>query len=124
MTQLNPDSTVQELNLKALNRLIKVNCLGAEHDLSAAGELLDKTFLDMERLYELKYSSLPSAQDTSTWLLIGALNLAHRVVCLERGAAVHSIDMENPLSKLLDSIPDDVIPYCPTPDTYRPAPME
>ncbi|MDR2561249.1 MAG: hypothetical protein LBC63_05720 [Holophagales bacterium] len=103
----------QEYQVMVLNRPIKVACLYSGMDLDAAIKLLDETFQDMERLLGLKYERALSDLDTSTWMLTGALNLAHRVLCLERKAALQARDLEEPLSKLLESIPDDVIPNGP-----------
>jgi phage host-nuclease inhibitor protein Gam len=85
---------------------------------------INETFRNMEKLYELKYNSSPSAQDTITWLLMGALNLAHRVVCLEREAAMQTRDLEEKLSKLLDDVSDYAVPNNSTTDGGRPLPME
>jgi hypothetical protein len=42
---------------------------------------------------------------------MGALNLAHRVACLEREASQKTQDLEQTLSKLLDDVPDDAKPF-------------
>jgi cell division protein ZapA (FtsZ GTPase activity inhibitor) len=81
-----------------------VLCLDEEHDLGAAEAVLEKTFQDMEGLYGIICKSSPSALDTSSWLLMGALNLAHRVVRLEREAATQTRDLEERLSKLLEDV--------------------
>jgi cell division protein ZapA (FtsZ GTPase activity inhibitor) len=110
MTAENLADGIQELHVMVLDRPMKIACFDSGMDLDAALNVLNETFRDMERLYGLKYKCSPSALDTSTWMLTGALNLAHRVLCLEREAALQARDMEEPISKLLDSIPDDVIP--------------
>jgi cell division protein ZapA (FtsZ GTPase activity inhibitor) len=63
----------------------------------------------MEQAYELRWGN-PSALDTSTWLLMGALNLAHRVARLEREASQQTQDLEQTLTKLLDDVPDETHP--------------
>jgi len=72
--------------------------------------VLEDTFRDMERAYELRWGIPPSALDTSTWLLMGALNLAHRVARVEREASQQTQDLEQTLTKLLDDVPDDSNP--------------
>lgn len=124
MTAGNMADGVQEHHVMVLNRPIKISCLDSGMDLDAAIKLLNETFQDMEKLYGLKYECAPSALDTSTWMLTGALNLAHRVLCLEREAALQARDIEEPLYKLLDSIPDDVIPNGPNTSANRPPPVE
>ena len=69
--------------------------------------LLEASFRDMEEAYRLRWGSPPAALDTTTWVLLGALNLAHRVARLEQEAAQHTQDLEQTLSKLLDDVPDD-----------------
>jgi cell division protein ZapA (FtsZ GTPase activity inhibitor) len=90
-----------------------VVCLGEGGDLRAAEGLLEKTFRDMEDLYESQCKCSPSALDSSAWLLMGALNLAHRVVRLEREADAQTRDLEERLSKLLEEVPDDACPADP-----------
>jgi hypothetical protein len=115
---------VQVLHVMVLNRPMKIACLDSGMDLDGALNVLNETFREMERLYGLQYACSPSALDTSTWILTGALNLAHRVMRLERKAALQARDLEEPLSKLLDSIPDDVIPNGPNPSANPPQPVE
>jgi hypothetical protein len=115
---------IQELHVMVLNRPMKIACLDSGMDLDAALNVLNETFRDMERLYGLRYKCPLSALDTSTWMLTGALNLAHRVLCLEREAALQARNMEEPLSKLLDSIPDDVIPNASNTSANRPLSVE
>ena len=121
MTQPDSDQNQQENCFLILNRSIKVVCLEEPGGLETAKEVLDATFSDMERLYALKYNCSPSALDTSAWLLLGALNLAHRVVCLEREASLQTRDT---FTKLLDSIPDDVYTNGSATDFDRLLPME
>jgi hypothetical protein len=61
----------------------------------------------MERAYELRWGCPPSALDTSTWILMGALNLAHQVVRVEQEASQQTLDLEQTLTKLLDDVPDE-----------------
>ena len=74
---------------------------------------MEQTFRDMSRAYELRWGCPPSAQDTSTWMLMGALNLAHRLVRSEQEASQHTQDLEQKLTKLLDDVPDE--PLAPGP---------
>ena len=69
--------------------------------------LVEGSFRDMEEAYRLRWGSPPAALDTTTWVLLGALNLAHRVARLEQEAAQHTQDLEQTLSKLLDDVPDE-----------------
>jgi len=96
------------------DRHIGVLCLDEGHDIGAAEKVLENTFRDMEGLYGLICRSSPSALDSSAWLLMGALNLAHRVVRLEREAAAQTRDLEERLSRLLEDVPDDAVPIDPT----------
>jgi hypothetical protein len=100
----------QELSLQFQNRAFKLASQVPSQDLEDAKELLDKTFQDMEREYELIWKCPPSLLGSSTWLLVGALNLAHRVARLEREATLQTRDLKEKLSKLLDDVPDDAIP--------------
>ncbi|MDR2697196.1 MAG: hypothetical protein LBB40_01825 [Holophagales bacterium] len=123
MTHLNTDNNLRELSFQFQDRALEVVCQVSPQDLDAAKEVLDKTFQHMESLYELKWKCSPSALGTSTWLLVGALNLAHRVVCLEREATLQTRDLEEKLSKLLDDVPDDAIPNNTATDFNRLLPM-
>jgi hypothetical protein len=78
-----------------------------QEDLGKAVKVLQTTFHDMERAYELRWGKSPSALDTNTWLLLGALNLAHHVVIQEQEARQQTRNLEQTLSKLLDDVPDD-----------------
>jgi hypothetical protein len=102
-----------ELFSEALNKPFKVVSLDAGQDAAAAKkvmEVLDETLLDIKRINGLECTGTPPALDTNTWLLMGALNLAHRVVRLERDAVTQTRDMEETLAKLLEDVPDDAIP--------------
>jgi len=123
LTLQNSHPNLREIYFKALKMPIKALCLEPFQDIEAAGEVLDETFQEMERLYELKYGCSSSALDTSTRLLMGALNLANRVVRLEREAALQTRDLEETLSKLLDDVPNDAIPNQTDTGSNRPGPM-
>jgi cell division protein ZapA (FtsZ GTPase activity inhibitor) len=99
-----------DVQLEVMGRTLRVQSTGGPEDLPQAASILEDTFRDMERAYELRWGNPPSALDTSTWLLMGALNLAHRVACLEREASQQTQDLEQTLTKLLDDVPDDAKP--------------
>jgi hypothetical protein len=104
----------RDVKVEVLGRQVRVDTTAASEDLGRAISILEDTFRDMERAYELRWGIPPSALDTSTWLLMGALNMAHRVGRLEREASQHSQNLELTLSKLLDDVPDEpVIPSGP-----------
>lgn len=96
-----------EVQVQVLGRMIRVTPQADPVHLNAAVSLLEQTFRDMDRAYELRWGCPPSALDTSTWLLMGALNLAHRAVCREQEASRHTQDLEQTLSRLLDDVPED-----------------
>ena len=100
----------QDVPLEVLGRQIRVSTAAGPEEINRAVAVLEATFRDMETAYELRWGIPPSALDTSTWLLMGALNLAHRVVRLEREASQKTQDLEQTLSKLLDDVPDDATP--------------
>jgi hypothetical protein len=87
--------------------LYRCSADAAPEEISNAVAILEQTFRDMERAYELRWGNPPSALDTSSWLLMGALNLAHRVARLEREACQQTQNLELTLTKLLDDVPDD-----------------
>ena len=60
----------------------------------AAVEALEATFRDMDSACAVEWGHARPAADSSTWLLLGALNLAHRVARLEREATQHTQDLE------------------------------
>ena len=96
--------------LEVLGRQIRVTTDAGSEEINRAVTVLEATFRDMGHAYELRWGIPPSALDTSTWLLMGALNLAHRVVCLEREACQHTQNLELTLTKLLDDVPDEAVP--------------
>ena len=102
-----------ELRIEVLGHPLRVHTQEGEKALTQAVALLEQTFRDMEQAYKLRWGSTPSALDTSTWMLMGALNLAHRLVCSEQEASQHTQDLEQKLTKLLDDVPDE--PLAPGP---------
>jgi hypothetical protein len=96
--------------LEVLGRQVRITTEAGPEEINRAVTVLEATFRDMERAYTLRWGIPPSALDTSTWLLMGALNLAHRVVCLEREACQHTQNLELTLTKLLDDVPDEAVP--------------
>ena len=102
--------------VEVLGRLVRIDTAAGPEELNKAVTILEETFRDMERAYELRWGIPPSALDTSTWLLMGALNMAHRVGRLEREASQHTQNLEQTLTKLLDDVPDEtIIPSGPLP---------
>jgi hypothetical protein len=102
--------------------MVQAECL--EEDAQMAENVINETFCNMEKLYELQYGYPPLAQDAITWLLVGALNLAHRVVRLEREATLQTQDLEEKLSKLLEDVSDYAVPSDSTTGYDRRLPME
>ena len=98
-----------EVTLEILGRQLRVNTVVDPEGVSVAVAILEDTFRDMERAYELRWGVLPSALDTSSWLLIGALNIAHRVVNLEKEACQHNKNLEYTIDSLLSDVPDETI---------------
>jgi len=102
-----------ELRVEVLGHPLRVHTREGEESLARAVALLEQTFQDMEQAYELRWGSPPSALDTSTWMLMGALNLAHRLVRSEQEASQHTQDLELKLTKLLDEVPDEPLALGP-----------
>ncbi|BDU78727.1 cell division protein ZapA [Mesoterricola sediminis] len=100
----------QEVQLEVLGRTLRLQSTADPGDLDRAKSILEDTFRDMERAYELRWGVPPTALDTSTWLLMGALNLAHRSARLEQDQSRQTQDLELTLSKLLDDVPDEENP--------------
>ncbi|HNX31532.1 MAG TPA: cell division protein ZapA [Holophaga sp.] len=98
------------MQVDILGRSMRINSTVDEATLSRSTALLEQTFRDMERAYELRWGCPPSALDTSTWMLMGALNLAHQIVRLEQAASQQTQDLELTLTKLLDDVPDETLP--------------
>jgi cell division protein ZapA (FtsZ GTPase activity inhibitor) len=101
---------IKDVQLELLGRQVRINTPAGPEEISGAVAILEETFRDMERAYELRWGIPPSALDTSSWLLMGALNMAHRVARLEREACQHTQNLEQTLTKLLDDVPDEAIP--------------
>ena len=97
----------QEVHLEILGRPLSLTSQVPPGELEQAKSILEETFRDMERAYELRWGVPPTALDTSTWMLMGALNLAHRLVRTEQEASQHTQDLEQKLTKLLDDVPDE-----------------
>ena len=100
----------KDVPVEVLGRTIRINTPAGPEEISGALAILEETFRDMERAYELRWGIPPSALDTSSWLLMGALNMAHRVARLEREACQQSQNLEQTLTKLLDDVPDESTP--------------
>lgn len=108
-----------ELRVEVLGHALRIQTQESEASLAQALDVLERTFRDMEQAYQLTWGSSPSALDTSTWVLMGALNLAHRVARLEQEAVQHTQDLEQTLSKLLDDVPDEPPDHGPLFDEGR-----
>ena len=70
-----------DVSLEVLGRQLQVSTAINNEDINKAVAILESVFYDMERAYEEKWGMAPSAFDTSSWLLMGALNIAHKVLC-------------------------------------------
>ena len=103
--------------VEVLGRRLSVHTELPLEDLWASIELLEQTFQDMEAQCRLRWEQAQIGSDTSSWLLLGAMNLAHRVVRLEQEANQHTQDLEQTLSKLLHDVPDEPSPS--TPDLFE-----
>ncbi|WP_148300418.1 cell division protein ZapA [Holophaga foetida] len=95
-----------EVWVEILGRDCRVLRRTDDKTLAESVALLEQTYRDMERAYELRWGGPPSTLDTTTWLLMGALNLAHRVVRLEQEASQQTQNLELTLTRLLDDVPD------------------
>lgn len=93
--------------IEVLGRSLRIHSEEGLPALRSAVQLLESTFRDMEETYRLRYGCPPSAQDTTTWLVLGALNLAHRIGRLEQAATQQTHDLEKTLSNLLDDVPEE-----------------
>ena len=101
--RLDPQGVVVEV----LGRTLRIHNEADPVALRTAVEILESAFRDMEERYRLRWGCSPAVQDTTTWLLLGALNLAHRVGRLEQEATRHTQDLEKTLSTLLDDVSED-----------------
>lgn len=94
--------------VEVLGRTLRIHSEEGPLALREAVEILESTFRDMDEAYRLRYGCPPSAQDTTTWLVLGALNLAHRIGRLEQAATQQTHDLEKTLSNLLDDVPEEL----------------
>ncbi len=101
---------VSPVRVEILGRSLEIRSAVPEADLRAAIQTLEATFQDMDSACAVEWGHARPAADSSSWLLLGALNLAHRVARLEREATQHTQDLEQTL-KLLESVPDDIPPH-------------
>ncbi|MBI4911491.1 MAG: cell division protein ZapA [Acidobacteria bacterium] len=101
------------VTIEVLGRPLRLHNQQDPVALREAVEILERSFRDMEEAYRLRWGCPPSAQDTTTWLLLGALNLAYRIGRLEQEATRQTKDLEITLSKLLDDVPVDNPPPKP-----------
>lgn len=99
----------EEFQVQVLGRPLRVHTLEDAQTLQRVVEVLETSFHDMERAYGLRWGTPPSVLDTSSWVLMGALNMAHRLVRQEQIANQHTQDLEQKLSQLLDDVPDEVL---------------
>ncbi|HZU52279.1 MAG TPA: cell division protein ZapA [Holophagaceae bacterium] len=95
------------IRVEVLGRSLELRSAVPEGELKAAIQALEATFQDMDSACAVEWGHARPAADSSTWLLLGALNLAHRVARLEREATQHTQDLEQTL-KLLETVPDDI----------------
>jgi cell division protein ZapA (FtsZ GTPase activity inhibitor) len=107
VTDLTPNvPPTVEAAIHLLGRTLKIQSSADPELLDRSVALLEKTFQDMEHAYELRWGCSPSALDTSTWVLMGALNLAHQVVRVQQEASQQTQNLEQTL-KLLEDVPDE-----------------
>jgi len=102
------------VRVEVLGRSLEIRSAVPEAELKHAVQALEATFRDMDAACAVEWGHARPAADSSTWLILGALNLAHRVARLEREATQHTQDLEQTL-KLLESVPDDI--------STRPSPL-
>ena len=93
--------------IEVLGRSLEIRSAVPDSELRQAVQALEATFRDMDSACAVEWGHARPAADSSTWLLLGALNLAHRVARLEREATQHTQDLEQTL-KLLEAVPDDI----------------
>jgi len=114
-----PHDPTRKLGGQAVEILGQVHRLHSEADpelLAKSIVRLERTFQDMEAAFELKWGRTPKGLDSSTWLLLGALNLAHQAERLELEANRHTQNLEQTLSLLIDDVPDEL----PAPSSASP----
>ena len=101
-----PLSGTQPVTVTIQGRALQIQTSQPE-TLEAALGILEITFQDMDSQCQLRWGSVPKGLDTPSWYLLAALNLAHRVACLEQEANQHTHNLEQTLSKLLSDVPDE-----------------
>ena len=104
---MKPRKGPRPVHIEVLGRSLEVRSAVPEPDLRQAIQTLEATFRDMDSACAVEWGHARPAADSSTWLILGALNLAHRVARLEREATQHTQDLEQTL-KLLETVPDDI----------------
>ncbi len=117
-----PHDPTQKLGgqpVEILGRVYRIHS-DADPDLLARSVArLERTFRDMEGAFELRWGRTPKGLDSSTWLLLGALNLAHQAERLELEANRHTQNLEQTLSLLNDDVPDPLpAPAGPLPGLF------
>ncbi|HJW08539.1 MAG TPA: cell division protein ZapA [Holophagaceae bacterium] len=101
-------SAPREVELQVLGHHLRILTDEPEEALDSAVATLERTFEAMEEASRVKWGHARAATDTPSWLLLGALNLAHQLSRREREANQHTQDLEQTLSKLLQDVPDDI----------------
>jgi cell division protein ZapA (FtsZ GTPase activity inhibitor) len=98
----------REVQLRVLGHDLRILTDEPEEALEASVRTLERTFEAMGEASRLKWGHARAATDTPSWLLLGALNLAHQLSRREREATQHTQDLEQTLTKLLQDVPDDI----------------
>lgn len=93
--------------IELLGRQLRVDTIVNIEDINKAVFIVESIFNNMENFYAAKWSTPPSALDTSSWLLIGALNIAYRIVCLEKETCQNNQNLEHTISKLLADVSNE-----------------
>ncbi len=104
---------LKRLEVRVLDQTIQVATADPE-GLARSVEYLERAYQDIAEVVRLHYGSAPTTVDTRSWLLIGALNLAHRLVHLEQAASQHTQDLEQRLQQLLHDVDEPILPSDPT----------
>ena len=110
---MNLPRPMQRLEVQVLEQTLQVATNDPE-GLARSVEYLERAYQDIAEAVRLHYGSAPATVDTRSWLLIGALNLAHRLVHLEQAASQHTQDLEQRLQQLLHDVDDPILPPNPT----------
>ncbi len=121
-----PHDPTRKLGGQAVEILGRTYQIHSEADpelLARSVARLERTFRDMEGAFELRWGRTPKGLDSSTWLLLGALNLAHQAERLELEANRHTQNLEQTLSLLNDDVPDELpAPAGPPPGLFGDGP--